>query len=131
MINERMITLACNAMLVAGTEMGKQGDHWPVIKASIQRLKDDWEDLKTKRAVHSELKIHLADIVKEYELLASKCPKAVQEKINPLIREMREVYEAGFVDAVGADPEPMDTGASFVPWKTSDHLIRSLLEEGK
>ena len=42
-----MVSLVRNALLVAGHEMGANGDHWPVIKSTIHSIMKDWEDLKS------------------------------------------------------------------------------------
>jgi len=46
MPEEQMVHLMRNALLVAGHEMGADGDHWPVVKATIHSLMKDWEDFE-------------------------------------------------------------------------------------
>ncbi len=56
----QMVGLVRNALLVAGQEMGADGDHWPVINSTIHSIAKDWENLQIERNVHTELKTHLA-----------------------------------------------------------------------
>ena len=68
MPEEQMVHLVRNALLVAGHEMGKDGDHWPVVKSTIHSLMKDWEDLKVERNVHAELKKHVYAQLDEMEV---------------------------------------------------------------
>ena len=63
MTEEKMVTLVRNALLAAGHEMGKNGDHWPVIKSTIEKVMKDWENLKIERDITAELKEKFGDTV--------------------------------------------------------------------
>lgn len=127
----QLITLARNALLVAGHEMGKTGDHWPVIKATIQGIMKDYEELQTERRISEELQDHLGQIVGEYEQLLNDCSPELRAELEPVIREMREVYEAAAADVpVTAMPAPEDKDApGFVPWRSAQTIIKSLTEK--
>lgn len=134
MIDEKLVHLARNAMIVAGMEMGKEGDHWPVIKANIHAMMRDYEQLKIETAVYEELREHLGSVVKEYERILTVCRPATREKAEPLVQELREIYEAAFapinmnslhyVPDEGADQDNGD----YTPWKSSAFIISGLAE---
>ncbi|MEJ0061781.1 MAG: hypothetical protein WDO70_00885 [Alphaproteobacteria bacterium] len=133
---ERLVQLARNAMIVAGMEMGEDGDHWPVVKANIHAMMRDYEQLKIERAVQDELKEHVGKIIGEYEKLLEQCPPETRAVAEPHIRQMREIHEAMFspVDAKSAasvsDEDGEEEGV-YVPWKSAEMMIRSLTEEGE
>lgn len=132
-IDERLVYLARNALLVAGMEMGKEGDHWPVIKANIHAMMNDYEQLKIELAVREELREHMGDLIAQYEKLMTECDEETRTKIGPHVKEMREVHEAMFT---AVDPaheiqtqyEPDET-PGYAPWKSSAAIIKQLLTE--
>ena len=93
-----MKNLVRNALIIAGKEMGEDGDHWPVIKNTIKDVMRDWEDLEIERAVHAELKIHMKDLIHEMQEAALKCEPDLREKALPFIQQMKEHYDAFFSD---------------------------------
>lgn len=132
-IDDKMVHLARNAMLVAGMEMGKEGDHWPVIKANIHSLMRDYENLKIETAVQEELREHVGKIIGEMERSLTDCSAATKAKAEPHIRKMRELYDAMFapadeaVVAAAAVADEEETG--YVPWKSAKAIIETLSEE--
>lgn len=130
-IDDKMVHLARNAMLVAGMEMGKEGDHWPVIKANIHTLMRDYENLKIELAVQEQLKEHVGKIIGEYEKFLLTCDDATRQKVEPHVRKMRDVHDAMFAptaqNAVPSTEE--DDGDGYQPWKSSAAIIKSLMEE--
>ncbi len=98
MTETQMQALARNALMVAGQEMGAEGDHWPVIKQTITDVMRDWEQLRIEREVHEEMKRHLYEKLAAMEQILLTRPKKEQDSITPLLRELREVYDAFFTD---------------------------------
>jgi predicted exporter len=90
------VNLVRNALLVAGHEMGEDGDHWPVIKSTIHQMMQDYEQLKIERNVDDELKVHLGEQLAIMESRVKECPVEIRAQQMRLLREMREVYEAYF-----------------------------------
>jgi hypothetical protein len=96
--DEQMMELVRNALIIAGMEMGPNGDHWPVIKSTIKSVMKDWEDLKIERAVHAEMKHHLYEHLEKMESILPTCEPNVQADVAPKLKELREVYDAYFTD---------------------------------
>lgn len=101
MSEERAVHLVRNALLVAGQEMGEDGDHWPVIKSTIHSVMKDYEDLKVERNVSEELRKYYAGIIANVEKNLSKCPADKQPDVQKILHEMREIYNARFEEPVG------------------------------
>lgn len=99
MPEEQAVALVRNALLVAGMEMGAEGDHWPAIKSTIHSVVKDWEDLKTERNVDAELKKHLYKHLSEMEAGIAQCDAKVRAEVAPLLSQLREIYDAYFSDA--------------------------------
>lgn len=139
MIDEKLVYLARNAMLVSGMEMGKDGDHWPLVKANIHAMMRDYEQLKIETAVQEELRVHVGDIIKRYEKFLGECSDTeVRDAYAPHIAKMREVYDAMFapVDAKNEarlehedDSSGHDENTGYVPWKSSAMIINQLFTE--
>lgn len=98
MTEAQMQTIVRNALMVAGQEMGAEGDHWPVIKQTITDIARDWEQLRIERAVHAEMKKHLYQELAAMEQILLTCPAEEQKAMTPRLRELREVYDAFFTD---------------------------------
>lgn len=134
MIDEKLVYLARNAMLVSGMEMGKDGDHWPVIKANIHAMMRDYEQLKIETAVHEELRVHVGETIKKYEKFLTECDPKTRADYEPHVREMREVYDAMYAPT---DPksefrslqETEGEVIGYAPWKSSAMIIDQLFEE--
>lgn len=93
---EQMKTLIRNALMVAGQEMGEEGDHWPVVKNTITDVMRDWEELEIERAVHTELKKQMTHYLDDMMAILKTCKPAVQQEAEPYIRELRDIYDAAF-----------------------------------
>ncbi|MDD5585726.1 MAG: hypothetical protein PHY92_02075 [Alphaproteobacteria bacterium] len=96
--DEQMVQLVRNALIVAGSEMGTKGDHWPVIKSTIRSIMKDWEDLQIERAVYEEMKKHLYKQLEAMERVLPECAPDVQKRVGPKLKELRDVYDAFFTD---------------------------------
>ena len=94
----RMVQLVRNALLVAGHEMGEDGDHWPVIKSTIHQIMKDFETVKAERAADAEMKIHLYEQLAIMERGLPECAPDVQADMKPRLKQLREVYDAYFAD---------------------------------
>ncbi len=132
-INDQTVNLTRNALLVAGLEMGKEGDHWPVIKANIHALMRDYEKLKIERAVQEQLKEHLDQIIGEYEALLERSDDEFRNAMAPHVQGMREIYDAMFAPTGKTEPGydilAEDEERSYVPWRSSAAIIGSLTED--
>jgi hypothetical protein len=98
MSEEQMVRLVRNALLVAGTEMGEQGDHWPVIKSTVHGIMKDWEDLKIERNVHAEIKAQISIALADLEKSLASCPDDLKPEMKKMMRELQEIYAAQFTD---------------------------------
>lgn len=94
----QMQNLVRNALMVAGLEMGEDGDHWPVIKQTIRDVAQDWENLRIEREVHAEMKKHLYQQLAAMEQVLLSCSKKEREQAAPRLAELREIYDAFFSD---------------------------------
>jgi len=130
-INDHTIHLARNALLVAGIEMGKEGDHWPVIKANIHALMRDYENLKIEMAVQEQLREHLGQKVKEFEELLERSDDAFRTAMSPHVNKMREIYDAMFSPVAAGSEHTLaeEEEGRYTSWKSSAAIIRSLKEE--
>ena len=97
----QMVQLVRNALLVAGQEMGTEGDHWPVINATVHQIMRDWEEVKLERAADAEMKIHLYEQLAIMERGLPECEPDVQAELRPRLQELREVYDAYFAPTDG------------------------------
>ena len=95
----QMVNMVRNTLLVAGHEMGESGDHWPVVKSTIQSVMKDYENLQINRNVDAELKVHLATWLNNLETEIAKCPAHERAEMELGLKELREVYSAYFEDA--------------------------------
>ena len=93
---EQMVSLVRKALLVAGKEMGEEGDHWPVVKAAIHGIMRDWEYLKIERNVHEELRVHVYAQLDEMDKILLTCPEDVRVDAEPNLKQLREIYDAYF-----------------------------------
>jgi len=101
---DQMIMLIRNTLLVAGKEMGDDGDHWPVIKNTIIDLMKDWEALKVERAVHDELKEHLGHTLGEMLKVLDECPEEARPEMEAGVDELRAIYDACFTSPREEEP---------------------------
>lgn len=123
------LRVASNALLVAGHEMGTEGDHWPAIKAAIHGITNEFEALEIEEDVSGELKTHLGDVISRYEALAREAPEELARELRPIVAEMREVYDARFAAVAGKhliDGAALPEGDRFVPWRTAAHIIEDM-----
>lgn len=91
-----MKNLIRNALMVAGHEMGDEGDHWPVVKNTITDVMRDWEELEIERAIHAELKHQMTRYLDDMMEVLKTCKPSVQKEAAPYIRELRDIYDAAF-----------------------------------
>lgn len=117
---ERAAALARNALLVAGSEMGPVGDHWPVINATIHAIAKDLEDLKIERNVDDVLKDTLYEQLAIMESELPHCTPEARAILTPKLKELREVYDAHFTPA-DDDLYMADIEGDDVP----DHIRRT------
>jgi hypothetical protein len=92
----QLVGLVRNALLVAGQEMGEEGDHWPVINSTIQSIMKDWEEVQIERNVFDEVKNQFRITLKELETLCQECPEEVRPQIRAIIIKLFEIYNACF-----------------------------------
>lgn len=92
----RMLNLMRNALIVAGDEMGKTGDHWPVIKTTIYQIANDYEQVKINRDVDAEMKIHLYHELETMESHLPDCNEDIRPKVAAELKQLREIFDAYF-----------------------------------
>ncbi len=111
MTDAQKVRLVRNSLLVAGHEMGAEGDHWPVIKSTIQNIEKDWEDLQTERSVHAEMRTHIGKALADLEKALPLCPADLRPEMDRMMEEVWEIYEAQFsrIDesSITVSPEKM------------------------
>lgn len=105
---EAMKKLVRNALMVAGQEMGETGDHWPVVKKTIEDIMRDWENLAIERAVHAEMKKHLYEQLRAMEDIVDTCRPEIREQATRRLGELREIYDAFFEDVRDTCLEDID-----------------------
>ncbi len=113
---EQVVHLVRNALLVAGQEMG-DGDQWPVVKDTIYKIMQDFEELKVERNVNAELKVHLYEQLKIMEAGLSELSNEKRELYAPKVKEWRELCDAYFTDV---DPNAVEYDEDNEP----DHIKR-------
>jgi hypothetical protein len=123
---ELMLQIVRNALLVAGKEMG-DGDHTPVINATIHGLAKDWEDIKNKRAAISEVQKHCDFVIAELTDIRNdaRCEDHLRASIDTAIGEIKDAYDAAFAPV---DPGEvyMDPTLVNLNYKRAERIIRSL-----
>lgn len=133
-----VLNLARNALLVAGHEMGGDGDHWPVIKAAVHGLARAYEAMKIEEEVTNQLRIHMRAALDEYEQLlathAGDLDPDQREELQRFVGDMRDIYSARFDEP--ANDNPIDelmqlaTGTEgMLPFERAAAIIRTLDEE--
>ena len=125
MTEEQIVSLVRNALIVAGQEMGNDGDHWPVIKSTIHNIMKDWEDLKTERNVSLEVKKHYDKMLADLEDLASQTTDKVKSDIEEAISQIRVLTDACFAKV---DENNLYFGEDEIPIhaKRAQAIIKSL-----
>lgn len=91
-----MLRITRNALIVAGDEMGKTGDHWPVIKSTIYQIANDYEQVRINRNVDEEMKIHLYHELEEMERRLPECREDARPKVAARLKQLREIFDAYF-----------------------------------
>lgn len=94
----RMVHLVRNALLVAGKEMGDDGDHWPVIKATIRSIMKDWEEAKIERNVSAELKKYYVETIAVLKTMHDQSPLEMKPSIDKALKELDDLYTANFTE---------------------------------
>jgi hypothetical protein len=102
------VNIVRNALLVAGQEMGAEGDHWPVIKKTIHDVVQTYENLQVERRVHEELRRHLMGDLIKMENILKKCSVEERTILEPKLFELRGIYEAYFTDINEEELELVD-----------------------
>ena len=133
-----LLNMARNALLVAGHEMGSEGDHWPVIKAAVHGLARAYETMKLEEEVASQLRQHMQHALDEYEQIVADhgddlTPEQKRE-LEKFIGDMRDIYSARFEvpanDDGLADLIRMAHGTpGMIPFQRAAAIIRTLNEE--
>lgn len=96
-VNEdQMIDIVRNALLVAGQEMGRDGDHWPIINSTIYEIMKDWEELKIERNVFAEVKKHYEDMIQQLVAVRNGSSEEEKVELDNTIVELRALYRACF-----------------------------------
>jgi hypothetical protein len=96
MSEAQAVHLVRNALVVAGEEMGQDGDHWPVIKSTVHNIMKDWEDLQIERNVTVELEKHCRDILNDMEKSLELCPPDLLPEAQAAMKELWHLHKARF-----------------------------------
>jgi hypothetical protein len=121
----QMVGLVRNALLVAGHEMGDEGDHWPVINSTIHSIMKDWEQIQVERNVFTEIKKHFQTMMRELEVLCNESPDEVKPKIRAAIVKLLEIYKASF-SPVSFDHMTANENDLPLHLKRADAIIKTL-----
>jgi hypothetical protein len=97
MTEAQMVGLVRNALLVAGHEMGENGEHWPVVNATIHSIAKDWEESRLEDAADEEMKTHLYQKLESMEKGLAECSPDLRAELLPKLKELREAYDAYFL----------------------------------
>jgi len=97
MTEAQMVGLVRNALLVAGEEMGENGEHWPIVNATIHSIAKDWEESKIQKEVDAEMKVHLYEQLEIMEKHLPECRKETQIEFAPKLKRLREIYDSYFL----------------------------------
>lgn len=128
MTEDQAVNLVRNALLASGHEMGKDGDHWPVIKATAFSIMKDYEDWKISQNVFAEVKQHYKDMVGELQELAKRCPEESKPKVNAIITDLLELYGACFTPIDRHDLHVTDE--DYAPHiRRAEEIIKALEED--
>jgi hypothetical protein len=126
MTEAQMVGLVRNALVVAGHEMGEDGDHWPVINATVDSIMNDWEEAKIQRDVDAELKTHLYRQLEIMENDLPNCDAELRAELAPRLKDLRELYDSYFspLDAAAAEPIREDEMPAYI--KRAETIIATL-----
>ncbi len=125
MSEEQMVNLVRNALMVAGTEMGAEGDHWPVIKSTVYNIMKDWEDLKIEQRVHDEIGAQISIALKDLEKSVKECPAEIKPEMDKMMQELSDLYDAEFTPT---DESKIIASADEMPLhiKRAKEIIKTL-----
>jgi hypothetical protein len=126
MTEAQMVGLVRNALLVAGYEMGKTGDHWPVINATILSIAKDWEDSRIQKNVDAELKIHLYQQLEIMEEGMADCSPAIRAELTPKLHELRDIYDSYFSSLDESAEAPIREDEVPIYLKRAEAIIATL-----
>lgn len=116
-----------NTLMVAGQELGADGDHWPVVKQTITDLMRDWEELDMTRAANAEMATHLYSELAKMEAAIADCSPEDRAKAEPLLAELRETYDALFspVEEILMDLTDEEEDEDEAPTEKPIHIRRA------
>lgn len=126
MTDAEAVMLVRNALLIAGQEMG-DGDHWPVIKSTVNAIMKDYDELLAEREVHAEMKRSLYEQLEEMERILPTCPQEEQEQVGPLLEKLRGIYDAHFT-AIDEDKVVVDEDDVPEHVKRASLIMQELME---
>ncbi|MDP9127543.1 MAG: hypothetical protein M3N08_04685 [Pseudomonadota bacterium] len=126
--DDQMARLVRNALIVAGTEMGTEGDHWPVINATIHSVMKDWENLKIERRVHEEMRNHLYAQLDRMDEIVEASPESVRRDVAPKLKTLREIYDAHFAPT-GLAPSALSDEETPAHVRRAQNIIQSMEDD--
>ena len=122
---EMMVHIVRNALLVAGREMGDDGDQNPVVKSTIHALMRDWENLKTERNVFAEVRTQCDLVLAELERMRETADTAFRAEIDKALTDLRDLYQAAFSD-VALEDVYVDPNVIPLHIKRADQILKTL-----
>ena len=96
MTEAQAVDLVRNALVVAGHELGKDGDHWPVIKSTVHSIMRDYEEWEVGKNTFAEVRKHYREMITELRDLSEKCPEESKAQVNALVADLLQLYTACF-----------------------------------
>jgi len=96
MSEDQMVDIVRNALLVAGHEMGQEGDHWPVINDTVYKIMKDFEDVKIEKNVIAEVKKNYELMLQQLIKLRNETSEEEKGELESTITELRALYRACF-----------------------------------
>lgn len=128
MSEDQMVDIVRNALLVAGHEMGSEGDHWPVINDTVLKIMKDLEGAKIEQNVFQEVKKNYEIMLQQMIALRDRSTEEEKGELEATITELRALYRACF-DEVQNEFVHLDESHYPDHIKRADAILETLDEE--
>jgi len=73
-----------------------EGDHGPIIAATVAEIRKDLENLKLERDVYQAVRDHFLGTLRALEKIHGESPAELKPEVRIAISRMTEVYDAMF-----------------------------------
>lgn len=127
-LNEmQRVGLLRNALLVAGSEMGDNGDHWPVVNDCIHKIARDWEEHRLQRDADTEMKkqVYIQLSLMDDDITAERDP-AIRAELKAKLLELHDLFDAYFcaLDDKAAMPLNQDDIPDYI--RRAEAIVETL-----